>query len=125
MSTDQKCPECNGFRGLPRMLHHDDIPKECDNPFHKEVPVPEAIPEPEKVVEMPAPPMATQEQGDTGKVPWHPICPHCGQAPGIRAKKINFGGTVLMVICCDQCLKMLGVTQVLELTPMPSNMMTH
>lgn len=116
--SEQKCPECNGFRGLPRMLHHDEIPKECDNAFHKtEAPIePEPEPENEKVLpevlQMPTPGPPAQ------KVP-NPVCPFCETEVTIQGKKTIFGPYQVMVIQCGACRKVLGGFQILDLQPMP------
>jgi hypothetical protein len=118
--NEARCPECGGYRGLPRMLHHDDTPMECADPFHSE----------KEVIEFPSP--AAAEAVDTSAPPpppapaptaeqeslWkRPICPYCGQEGKIIGSLTDLGPMKVMVIRCasDDCRKMLGFFQPLGL----------
>ena len=107
MSDEQKCPECNGFRGLPRMLHDEDSPRECSNAFHK---TSDVIPFPEQMQEK-QPATAPTEAASAPKVP-DPVCPYCGADPcNLKARTLKMGPFDLMLVRCanDECRKTLAV----------------
>lgn len=120
--ADDRCPECGGYRGLPRMLHDQDTPRECSNEFHKESNVVEFK------VPQEAPPAAEQEQPPLPppeqlgvQVPM-PKCPHCDADDGgfyAKGGQLAHGRIQLVIICCKRCHKPWGVTQVLELQMVP------
>src|SRR5271167_3537457 len=109
-SSEDRCPECGGYRGLPRMLHDQDEPRECSDPFHKS--------EPPAVIEFPGKeePMAATEQPQPQPGPRQdpPISPYCaGQM--IAGKTIQMGPFELLLIFCGTCKKILSAIQPLQL----------
>ena len=128
MSSDDRCPECGGYRGLPRILHDQDTPRECSHEFHKQADVVEfRVPnsDPPKPAGDPGAQQASEAQAasDQVSVPM-PKCPHCDAEDGMFFAKqahLAHGKIALAVICCRHCNKPWGVTQILELqmVPMP------
>jgi hypothetical protein len=117
MSTEDKCPICGGFRGLPRILHDTEPPHECDNEFHKKVGpvlVPEA--EPEKPEQKP------QEESQTTPIR-RPLCPYCDGDGKVRGAMTTIGQIEVMVVCCQKCGKVLFGFQVLQLQMVPPQTM--
>ncbi len=120
--TEEKCPECFGFRGLPKILHDQDEPRECANDFHKsmapivEFPAPE-IQQPEDV---PAPSAMQQTVRK-------PICPYCGSDGKIFGSLTDLGPFKIMVVSCgnNDCRKFLGVFQPLGLEMVQTPGVTH
>jgi len=116
--SDEKCPECNGFRALPRMVGVEaEDRRECTNQFHKETPVAVAEPEPPPVpAELPAPEIAPPSK-------WSPVCPHCSHEGKFQTKRTAFGPYQVLAICCGECHKVISFIQPLDLQlqnmPMP------
>ena len=111
--SDEKCPECGGFRGLPRILHDDpENPKECDNQFHKTVELPEFVPFPIQDVSQGVNVSAKEETPmPRSNVP-NPICPYCGADPcNLKARTLKMGPFELMLVRCanDECRKTIGI----------------
>lgn len=105
MSEEAKCPECGGFRGLPRMLYDNETPRECSDPFHKETP---------NVIEFPqiAEETAGTSDSEAPQVILDPICPYCGADPvHLRGRQTHLGPVIFMVVRCanDNCRKTLGL----------------
>lgn len=118
--ADARCPECMGHRGLPRLIHDGDEPKECANPFHTEVVAPEPEPEPEKKTLPPEQPVAPPTLSPTGSMT---VCPYCGADPMlIKASKGMIGPALILMVRCgnDNCRKMVGIVPLgLAGPPMP------
>jgi len=124
MSETDRCPECQGYRGLPRMVDMtSDNPHECSNGFHKEAPVADVA----EVIEFPQANTAPVQEG-TGSAPapqeqaglpvvGNPICPYCGESHGINGKMTRLGPFQVMVIMCrnPNCRKVLGAFQAFEM----------
>jgi hypothetical protein len=117
MTTEERCPECNGYRGLPRILHDQDEPRECAHAFHKSV---APIAEFPGAAKSQAPPAPT-ESAPTPTVMLKPVCPHCGHEGSIAGAMTQLGPFQVMVIRCGngQCRKILGAFQALGLEMMP------
>jgi len=87
------------------MLHEDETPKECSDPFHSDVPqfIPETeiLPAPE-----PQPAPAAAQAPKKG----NPVCPYCSTESGIMGMQIQMGPFSIMVIRCpnEDCRKILG-----------------
>jgi len=121
--ADERCPTCQGYRGLPRMVDMtSDNPHECIDPFHKETPPPaeEVIESPNAAaqeVQAPAQPPAPQQQRMMG----NPVCPYCGEERGIHGKMTRLGPFQVMVVCCGNpdCRKIVGTFQALEMQMIP------
>src|SRR5271157_1359303 len=121
MSNDPKCPDCGGYRGLPRMLHDEEEPRECANPFQPEPapPVVEDEPEPAR-----GPQLVDSTPGTT--IP-KPVCPYCGVEGKIHGNMTQMGPINVMVVRCgnNECRKVLGCFQPLmfeqqQMMPMPA-----
>jgi hypothetical protein len=97
-----KCPNCGGYRGLPRMLHDQDEPRECSNPFHKEAEVPLVIEE-DNVTMTATVEIVPPKLGN-------PICPYC-MTEGLRGRQTQLGPFFIMVVRCanEECRKILGI----------------
>ena len=118
MSDEQKCPECSGFRNLPRILHDQETPHECSHEFHRlpEVikfpKIPDTAPEAAQAQELTPPPV---------QVP-NPVCPYCGADPhNLKARTLKMGPYELLIVRCanDECRKTIGVFPVGYDGPMP------
>jgi hypothetical protein len=118
MAEDPRCPDCGGYRGLPRMLHHEDTPVECSNPFHSETPAPVVEEEKSNVVEMPAP-AAAAAPAVPAEPKQLPICPYCNEIGKIGGHLTNLGPVEVMVVTCRNCHKILGAFQPLMLQMQP------
>jgi hypothetical protein len=122
MAENDRCPACGGFRGLPRMLHDDDSPKECADAFHSakdviEFPSPaeaEAVDTSAPPDPAPAPTQSPETQESLRK---RPICPYCGQEGKIIGSLTDLGPMKIMVVRCasDDCRKILSMFQPLGL----------
>jgi hypothetical protein len=115
MSTEEKCPECFGHRGLPRMLHDQELPRECSNEFHKTVLA--------SVLEMPSPEPAQERapQPQSQQAILKPVCPHCGVEGKIAGGMTDLGPFKVIVVRCGntECRKILGMFQPLGLEMVP------
>lgn len=117
MADEERCPECHGHRGLPRMRFDQDPPTECEHPFHKEPPP--------TVVEFPGPsnPTVAPVASPQSK----PVCPYCEKEQDrIAGGSVSLGPVMVMVIRCQHCRKILGMFQALgmqpvEMPPGPAN----
>jgi hypothetical protein len=112
--AELKCPDCGGFRGLPRVLHDREEPYECQNQFHKE-PEP-IIPDDDSVTIAPVEAIPKKST--------HPICPYCG-TEGLKGTQTVMGNRfVIMVVRCinDDCRKIIGIFPIGTIDiPMPTN----
>lgn len=114
MSDEAKCPECNGFRALPRMLHDQEEPRECSHAFHKEMPA---------VIEFPTPAapegQATETPAPVEPAPTiqKPVCPHCGVEGKIRGSLTTLGPIQVMIVSCGNpdCRKIFSAFQPLSM----------
>lgn len=113
--ADEKCPECGGFRGLPRILHDDpENPKECNNEFHRTAELPEVIPFPIQDVAQGVNVVAKEETNMPGSAKFvpNPICPYCGADPcNLKARTLKMGPFELLLVRCanDECRKTISV----------------
>lgn len=122
--ADDRCPECGGYRGLPRMLHDQEVPRECSHEFHKQADVvefklPTKEPEP-KAIQPEAPLEAPSDQVQK-RFP-NPECPFCDATDGrffMKMTDLANGQLTIAVACCQHCRKVWGITQVLQLQMMP------
>ena len=120
MSDDPRCPECLGLRGLPRILHDQDTPRECANPFHGEEPpvvtAPEPQPGPVAVPDPPAPAPEIPKQSVA-----KPICPYCLTEGKIYGNMTTLGDFEVCVVRCgnNDCRKILFGFQALQLHMAP------
>jgi hypothetical protein len=119
MSTDARCPVCNGFRQLPRILHDGDVPRECSDPFHKmEAPI-EVAPDP--IVELPQAPAPQPEAAAKAATIPKPVCPYCGVEGRIFGQIVGLGSLQVCVVRCanNECRKILFGFQPLEFQMAP------
>lgn len=114
MSSEDRCPECHGYRGLPRILHDQEEKRECSNAFHKSAAPVLEFPSPE--TEQPAPPPP-----EPPKEALKPVCPHCNQEGKIAGGMTDFGPFKVVVVRCgnNECRKILGIFQPLGLEMVP------
>ncbi len=132
MSSVEKCPECGGYRGLPRILHHDqDNPKECDHVFHStEAPI-EVAPEPAEVLQFPTAQQIADAPPPEPKPVIRPVCPYCGSEEGrLVLGMTNIGPFQVAVVRCgkEDCRKILFGFQALQMQTVPPGMppgLTH
>lgn len=113
-SSEAKCPECNGSRGVRRLLHDTDPPHECADPFHDQPDMVEVPTDPPHVANMPekAPAAGSREVKLTP-----PLCPHC-EAPGtVVGQMAIIRGIHVMMISCGKCRKMISAFQALQMQP--------
>lgn len=117
MSDTDKCPACQGYPTMPRMVHDTDPPHECTHEFHKERP-PVAV-EAETITTTGAAVNVSVESQDTPAAR-RPRCPYCNFDGGVKGAQISMqhGRLTIIVVRCgnDECRKILGVFQPLELT---------
>jgi hypothetical protein len=114
--AEERCPECLGHRGLPRMLHDRDEPRECANEFHKTLaPV---IEMPLSVTEPTTEPVPSAQPPGT-----KPICPYCSCEGKVVGSMTTLGSAAasfkVMAVYCASCHKYLGFFQPLSLEMMP------
>jgi ssDNA-binding Zn-finger/Zn-ribbon topoisomerase 1 len=126
MADEERCPQCGGYRGLPRMLDMtSDAPHECANEFHKsEAPV-EA-----EVIEFPSQPNTAPEQAQTSvsaNPVQKPLCPYCGAEGKTKGQMTSYmnGKIEVVVVSCAECRKILFGFQALQLHMMPPPGLTH
>jgi hypothetical protein len=106
MADEPRCPECMGHRGLPRMIHDGDDPRECTNLFHSEIVAPEPELEQEQI-ETAAPVPLKPTTGNSAAV-----CPYCGANPcNLKGKQGMIGPAMIIIVRCanDACQKFLGI----------------
>lgn len=118
MTDEERCPECGGYRTLPRILHDQDEPRECSHGFHKS--------ETPAVLEFPSSepkPQSKQPEPEPLRPNTTPVCPYCGCEGRIRGSMTSLGGgkiNVFAVYCGNNdCRKYLGFFQPLQLELMP------
>lgn len=117
MSSEERCTECGGYRGLPRILHNDEEnPKECTNHFHKTLAPVIDFPERTEPAIQPAANAPAQPK-QSAPSPLKPVCPHCNTEGKIAGGMTDFGPFKVVVVRCgnEQCRKILGVFQPLGL----------
>lgn len=128
MSGEERCPECSGYRGLPRILHDTDEPRECSNEFHKSEPVAEQSGG-SPVLEFPGRQETPAEQPPHPPVAavLKPVCPYCLTEAMIHGNQATIGPFEVCVVRCGNvdCRKILGVFQALQLQMMPPPGLTH
>lgn len=111
MSSENKCPQCSGSRGLRRMLFDDpDNPVECSNKFHDEpAPGPVLVPD-EPTEEKPAEPEPPRPK-------FEPLlCAHCGAENAVGARLIRMGPDLpVMIVHCSNCRKIISAFQPLQM----------
>jgi len=122
--ADERCPECSGYRGLPRIVDMtSDTPHECTHAFHKEPPPPEP---PSQVIEFPQQPHAENTAPVQGQPAasepapginpaGNPLCPWCGEEGGIVGKSTRLGPFLVMVVMCRRCHKIVGTFQAFDM----------
>lgn len=122
-----RCPECSGHRGLPRIMHDQDEPRECANEFHKT-----AAP----VIEFPVAPEESQpnvaaqsEPAQPKQVIRKPVCPYCLTEGKIAGGLTDLGPFKVVVVRCgnEECRKIFGIFQPLgmEMMQPPQSGLTH
>jgi len=118
MSDEERCPDCGGYRALPRILHDREDPYECVNPFHQtpapvlEFPSPEP---PSGGATTPGHEVSVRSKDGTEAI--RPKCPHCGCEGKIRGSLTTLGPLKVFAVYCgnDDCRGYLGFFQPLGL----------
>jgi hypothetical protein len=128
MTDEERCPQCMGRRGMPRIRFDVEPQVECDDPFHKTEPpasasAPIEFPGPaDAVTTKSAEPGPTKEDVAPDLAPGHlPVCPHCNREGKITGATTGLGPYKVMVIRCgySDCRKILGAFQPLDIQMVP------